>query len=57
MGYNQGKIKDSFMASTWIWLFSFYSNGMGDMIETLTLLGVCMIFVTLVHWYSEKYLK
>ena len=40
----------------WVFVFSFCSNGMDNMIETLFLLGVCMLFATLVHWYSEKYL-
>ena len=31
MGNNQRKIKDGFMGSAWICLFSFYNNGMGIM--------------------------
>jgi|ETNmetMinimDraft_4_1059912.scaffolds.fasta_scaffold26545_4 hypothetical protein len=27
------------------------------MIKTLLLLGVCMLFATLVHWFSIKFLK
>ena len=44
------------MGFSWVFVFSFCNNGVGDMIETLVLLGVCMLFATLVHWYSEKYL-
>ena len=44
------------MDFSWIFVFSFYNDGVEAMVETLILLGVCMIFATLVHWYSEKYL-